>query len=54
MTIKDVAEILNVQYCTVRNYIRRGVLPAVRVEGLVRIRPEEFRRFVGVEASGDE
>jgi excisionase family DNA binding protein len=57
LTVRDVAERLNVSVDTVRRYVRRGDLPIVRLgsgpAAPIRIRPDAVTRFIrnGEEAS---
>jgi excisionase family DNA binding protein len=46
MTIKEVAELLNVHEKTVRRRINTGALPVVRSGRIIRIHPKELNRFL--------
>ena len=46
MTIRDVAQQMKVSPRTVQRWIRRGLLPAVRVGKVVRIRQEDLLGFL--------
>src|SRR5436305_10767769 len=46
LTVGDVAETLKLNQQTVRNWIDRGELPAIRVGRRVRIRRSDFERLV--------
>ena len=46
LTVEDVAKTLKISPETVRRYIRNGNLPAVQLDGLLRIRPEVLQEFV--------
>lgn len=46
LTVAEVAEILKLNPQTVRNWIDRGELPALRIGRRVRIRRAEFDRFI--------
>ena len=50
-TTREVAERLNTTTRTIRRYVRSGVLPAIRVQGLVRFDPADVERLI---ASGRE
>jgi excisionase family DNA binding protein len=51
LTVKDVAERLQLNQQTVRNWIDQGSLPAVRVGRRVRIRQSDFDRLVGADSA---
>lgn len=46
LTIKEVAEVLNVNPRTVNRMIDRGELPAVKVGNRWRIKPEDVKDFL--------
>lgn len=46
LTVDDVAEALQSSTKTVRRLIEHGDLPHLRVGRLVRVRPEDFERFI--------
>jgi excisionase family DNA binding protein len=46
LTVDDVAERVNVSRATVRREISRGNLQAVRIGSRLRVRPDDFRRWV--------
>jgi excisionase family DNA binding protein len=46
MTTEEIAKILNVSKETIRRYIRDGLLPAIRLRGLYRVKREDFEEFV--------
>jgi excisionase family DNA binding protein len=46
LTVADVAETLKLNQQTVRNWIDRGELPAIRIGRRVRIRRSDFDRLV--------
>ena len=46
MTVGEVAELLRVDEKTVRNWIRNGLLPAIRVGRQYRIERTEYESFV--------
>lgn len=46
LTVDDVAESLQSSAKTVRRLIEHGDLPHLRVGRLVRVRPEDFERFI--------
>ncbi len=46
MTVAEVAETLKLNQQTVRNWIDRGSLPALRVGRRVRIRRSDFERLI--------
>lgn len=43
---KQIAETLNVNIITVRRWINKGVLPAIRLEKVLRIRKVDFEKFI--------
>ena len=47
LTVKEVATRLKVHEQTVYRWIYAGKLKAVKINGLVRIKEEEFEKFVG-------
>lgn len=49
LTVNEVAEKLKVHPQTVYRWIYAGKLRAVKINGLVRITEEEFKKFVGGE-----
>ena len=59
MTVAEVAEVLKLNQQTVRNWIDRGLLPAVHVGRRVRIKRSDFDQLVeqgytGSRAAGSE
>lgn len=50
MSITEAAEIGNVGHKVIRRKIREGTLPAVKVGGRWRIRPEHVAEMLGVTA----
>lgn len=46
MTIEEIASILRVSEETIRRYIRDGLLPAIRLRGLYRVKREDFEKFL--------
>ena len=46
-TIKEIAEKLKVTEQCIRDWIREGKLPALKIGGVVRIEEEEYLRFIG-------
>lgn len=47
LSTREAADILGVHVQTVRQYIRRGELPAVKISPrLYKIRPEDLERFI--------
>jgi excisionase family DNA binding protein len=46
LTVQETARILKLNPQTVRNWIGRGVLPAVRIGRMVRIRCVDFEQFL--------
>lgn len=44
--VKDVAEYFDVHVNTVRNWIKKGDLPAVKVGKSYRIQEEELKQFI--------
>ena len=46
LTVDEIARSLRVTEVTVRRWIARGWLPAIKVGGAVRIREEDLARFV--------
>lgn len=51
LTSEDVAAALSVTPQTIRNWIKKGVLPAERYGHVFRIHREDFEVFVGTRAS---
>lgn len=47
-TVEQVAELLGLHVKTVRNYVREGRLPAVRIGKRYRIAKEDLEAFTGV------
>ncbi len=45
---KQVAEMFAVSERTVRNWVRSGILPVVRIRGAVRFDPEDLRRAINI------
>ncbi len=52
LTSEQVAEALSVTPQTIRNWIRKGVLPAEKYGHVFRIRSEDFAAFAGKQADG--
>ncbi len=45
-TIKEIHEEINVSDRTVRRWIADGKLKAIKIQGVVRIKDEEYKRFL--------
>ena len=56
LSTKDVAERLGVSYWSVRNYVRRGELPAERIRSsrLLRFRAEDVERLLQPAGTGSK
>lgn len=54
LSVEEVARALGLQPRTVRNYIRDGRLPAVRIGKQYRISVADFAAFTGSDAAGSE
>jgi excisionase family DNA binding protein len=52
LTPEQVAQALNVTPQTIRNWIRRGLLPAERYGHVFRIHREDFEAFAGARPDG--
>lgn len=48
-TVVEVAEFLNLRPKTIRNRVSLGKIPHVKVDGLLRFRPSEIRRWIAEE-----
>jgi len=46
LTVAEIAAILKLNQQTVRNWIERGLLPALRIGRRVRVRRGDFERFL--------
>jgi len=46
LTTEEIAKKLGIHPATIRKYIRQGLLPAVRLQGMWRVRPEDYQRFL--------
>jgi len=46
LTVREVAEQLKVHEQTVYRWIRQKKLKAIKIDGIVRIREDDFNRFV--------
>lgn len=46
LTLEEVADYLRVNTMTVRRMIQRGSIPSIRVEGSLRISPEDLSAYV--------
>ena len=46
-TIKEIVEELKVSDRTVRRWIADGKLKSIKIQGVVRIKDEEYKRFLG-------
>lgn len=46
LTLKEVAQILNITYFRASELARVGLLPAVRIGRQVRVRPDVLEQFV--------
>ncbi len=46
LTVHEVAQLLRVEPRTVRDWIRTGQLPAIRIGRMLRIRRGDLRRFL--------
>lgn len=47
LTVRQVAERLQVHPKTVYRWIYEGKLKALKIDGIVRITEEEYKRFIG-------
>ena len=47
LTVKDVADRLNVSTYTVYRWINKGKLKAIRIDGILRIEEEAFNELLG-------
>lgn len=45
LTVKEIAQDLKVTERTVRQWVKDGKLKALKIQGILRIEPEEYRRF---------
>ena len=45
-TIKEIHEDLKVSDRTVRRWVKDGKLKAIKIQGVVRIKDEEYKRFL--------
>jgi len=52
LTVKEAAKQLGLSVGTVRNYIRRGMIPAVKFHRAVRIDEKDLERFVEAHKRG--
>ena len=46
LTIHEVAEILNLTYMTVWQYVREGIIPSIKLKKLYRIKPEDLEKYI--------
>jgi excisionase family DNA binding protein len=53
LTIKEVAERLRVHEVTVRRYIAKGTVPAVKIGGGVRVRESDIKKVILPVGRGD-
>jgi excisionase family DNA binding protein len=53
LTSEQVAEALSVTPQTIRNWIRRGTLPAEKYGHVFRVRREDFEAFVGARSASE-
>ena len=52
LTMKEVAKQLGLSVSTVRNYIRKGMIPAVKFHRAVRIDEKDLEKFVEAHKRG--
>jgi len=45
-TIKEIAKELKVTERSVRRWIKEGKLKALKIQGIIRVEPEEYQRFL--------
>lgn len=50
LTVKEIADNLKVTERTVRRWIKDGKLEARKIQGIVRIEPQEYQRFLKKES----
>ena len=43
---KQIAEMLNVNILTVRRWVDKGILPAIKLERVLRVRKVDFEKFI--------
>lgn len=46
LTVQQVADRLKIHIKTVYLYINRGAIPAIKLEGLVRVRASDLEKFL--------
>jgi len=46
ITTTEIAEVLSVSEETVRRYIKEGLLPAIKLRGVFRVKREDFAEFL--------
>jgi len=47
LTVKEVAEKLRVKPLTVYRWIKAGKLDALKIDGIIRVEDEAYRKFLG-------
>lgn len=43
---KQIAEMLNVNILTVRRWVDKGILPAIKLERVLRVKKVDFEKFI--------
>lgn len=46
LNIREVAEILHVSRTLVYSLLQKGDIPSVRIERMIRVRPEDLERYI--------
>ena len=54
LTIREAAKAIGIHEQTLRRYVRRGIVPAVRLGSRVLIPVEALRRLIEAQAGGKE
>jgi len=53
-TTDDIADMLGFHAETVREWMREGIIPAIKIRGRYRIRREDFERFLEEKKVGEK
>ena len=52
MTLKEVADLLNVSEITVRRYTKKGIIPSFKIGAVVRYDPNEISKVLAAYRRG--
>lgn len=54
LTVQDVAEYLQLKSFTIYRWIKDGKIPAIKIGGVWRFRPQDIREWIGSHTQGED